>query len=506
MKYFSICSSWILLAAFIFCGSGQQVHSQITLTLQPDAATGQDARIWNLDPSSNAGTVEDFIAAYWTWGGTPGILRSLIRFDLSSIPADAYIKSAKLSLYYNPTSPANGQEGNNASWIQRITAAWDESTVTWNNQPATTTAGEVSLPQSTTIDQDYPDINVKQMVKYQVSHPAQNFGFMLRLQDETAIYSSVKFASSDYSTASLRPKLVIVYDTIAPPADSSTCITIRPDAAAGIDARIWNLDAGTNAGSVEDFIAAYWTWGGTPGLLRSLIQFDLSSIPSNATVSSAKLSLYYNPTSPANGQEGSNASWLQRITSSWTENGVTWNNQPATTTSGQVALPQSTTIDQDYPNNNLKQMVKFWVAHPTQNYGCMLRLQDETVIYSSMKFASSDYSDATRRPKLNVCYTTNELNGETKYHEDEFDANRIIAYPNPFNDELIISLDQPVNSPATLLLLSADGKTIVPPTLVSIENGGSINIGALIRDVAPGVYFLKVKTDGEAFVKKLVKE
>lgn len=68
MKYFSICSSWILLAAFIFCGSGQQVHSQITLTLQPDAATGQDARIWNLDPSSNAGTVEDFIAAYWTWG------------------------------------------------------------------------------------------------------------------------------------------------------------------------------------------------------------------------------------------------------------------------------------------------------------------------------------------------------------------------------------------------------------------------------------------------------
>jgi len=315
----------------------------------------------------------------------------------------------------------------------------------------------------------------------------------------------MKFASSDYSDPSIHPELIIVYDTI-PVVDSSACITIRPDATTGVDARIWNLNPSTNAGTVEDFIAAYWTWSGTPGVLRSLIQFDLSSIPSNVTINSAKLSLYYNPTSAANGQAGNNTSWLQRVTSSWTEDGVTWNNQPTTTTVGEASLAQSTTSNQDYPNINVLNMVNYFYAHPTKNYGFMLRLKDETSLYSSMKFASSDYSDASRHPKLKICYTQNEPGGAVQ-KEVELEPQKILAYPNPFNDQLTISLEHLNAENATITLLSSAGKIIMPPIKLSDSNDQTeLNLSGSTENLPSGIYFLKVVTENETIVKKIIKD
>lgn len=500
LKRFSLFSLIVLFAS-------QIAHSQITVTLQPNAAAGQDARIWSLEPSTPAGTVEDFIGAYWTWGGTPGILRSLIKFDLSSIPTNANITSAKLSLYYNPTSTTAGQAGTNASWLQRITSDWQENTVTWNTQPTVTTSGEASLAQSTTSNQDYLDINVKNMVNHMVSNPATNYGFLLRLQNETSLYSSMKFASSDYSNASLHPKLVIIYDTVAPPPpDSTTCVAWQPDAAAGNDSRIWSLEPSTPTPTVEDFIAAYWTWGGTPGILRSLIKFDLSSIPADATISSAKLSLHHNPTSTAAGQAGANASWLQRVTSAWEENTVTWNTQPTTTTQNQAALATSASSSQDYLNINVKKMVKYQFLHPSANYGFMLRLQDETVIYSSMKFASSDYSNPSLRPKLKVCYTT--PNGEKQIsHEVELEPLSLRAYPNPFSDQLTLDIDALSTTGATISITNEVGYQMTSAVTLSNINGNTeVDLNEMIKGLPSGMYFVKVVTPDRIFSTKILKQ
>jgi hypothetical protein len=58
---------------------------------------------------------------------------------------------------------------------------------------------------------------------------------------------------------------------------------------------------------------------------RTLVGFTLPSIPSGCTVLLAKLQLF------ATGAEGTRTIQAYRVTSSWTETGVTWNNQPTTT-------------------------------------------------------------------------------------------------------------------------------------------------------------------------------
>ncbi len=200
---------------------------QTTLSLQPNGTVGKDAEIFSCVPcgysTRNFGTIAENCAIAWTKNGSSHNIRSLIQFDLSSIPATATIQSATLSLYWAPGSDEGkhyGFFGSNKAYLQRITHNWDESTVTWNNQPATTTLNRVSISGSTSSTQNYPSINVTQLVRDMVANPTTSFGFMLKLQHES-VYKKLVFASSDHSTASIRPKLVVVFSSHSP-AENST--------------------------------------------------------------------------------------------------------------------------------------------------------------------------------------------------------------------------------------------------------------------------------------------
>jgi hypothetical protein len=191
-----------------------------TLTLQPDPAAGKDAELFSCVPcgynNKNYGTKKDLNAIAWTNSGNISNIRSLIQFDLSSIPANAVVTSALLSLYYNPSSTEGTHSGTNTALLQRVTSSWGELTVTWDTQPTTTTVNQATLPSSSSSTQDYPNINVTAMVQEMVTNPSTNFGFMLRQQTET-IFRKMIFASSDNVTAALRPKLVVSYYTIPLP-------------------------------------------------------------------------------------------------------------------------------------------------------------------------------------------------------------------------------------------------------------------------------------------------
>lgn len=190
-----------------------------TLTLQPDPATGMDAEVFSCVPcdyaDKNFGNKKDFAAIAWTNSGNLSKVRSLIRFELSVIPANAIVSGAILSLYYNPSSSEGTHSGTNASYMQRITAPWVESTVTWNNQPPTTTLNQASLSTSSSSTQNYLSINVTTMVQDMVANPSTNFGFMLRLQNES-VYKKLIFASSDNIVTTIRPMLVINYTAPLP--------------------------------------------------------------------------------------------------------------------------------------------------------------------------------------------------------------------------------------------------------------------------------------------------
>lgn len=151
---------------------------------------------------------------------------------------------------------------------------------------------------------------------------------------------------------------------------------------------------------------AAWTNGGSPENRRFLVKFDFSTIPGGVTVDSARLILTSNPT-PMNGNfvdaqfGGNNACFVQRITSPWTVyNQYNWGSPPATTTTNQVIIPQSTASNQS-ANLLVTQMVRDMII--AGNNGFFVRLQVESA-YNSRQYCSSRHADPTKVPKLVVYY------------------------------------------------------------------------------------------------------
>jgi RHS repeat-associated protein len=179
-----------------------------SLTIQPDAREGKDACInsYSTASNSNYGAISSFNAQRWT-NGSAFSSRSLIQFDLSSIPPNATILNAKLVLFgiaHNPLTQPN------SFYINRITSPWNESTITWYNQPTSSNVGQVALSSSSSATQDYY-IDVTPQIQDMYSNTANNFGFMMQLQNEIDTYAKIDFASSDYSDASKWPKVSIIY-------------------------------------------------------------------------------------------------------------------------------------------------------------------------------------------------------------------------------------------------------------------------------------------------------
>lgn len=197
-------------------------------------------------------------------------------------------------------------------------------------------------------------------------------------------------------------------------------LVFQPGPNKGKDAWIQNVQglpgiADKNFGNVDQLIAESWTFygmGGSTGQLRALLDFtDLQQIPQGARVSYAYLSLYGVPTSAANdrGNVGGNTCYLQRVINAWEENKVTWNNQPDITPVNQVIIPASNNRAWNYhvTDLNVTKLVQDIIdLPPSQRHGFSISLQQNDY-YRSMLFASSDYADESRHPKLRIRYTEN---------------------------------------------------------------------------------------------------
>lgn len=173
--------------------------------------------------------------------------------------------------------------------------------------------------------------------------------------------------------------------------------------------------ADSNYGNIEIIKALTWKESGFTIFARSLIKFeDLNQIPASAQIVSANLFLYgltspsthlpmgdsYYPGSP---YSETNTVLVQRVTSSWSENSVSWNNQPSATSFNQSPIPPSTGKYNYDVNVDVSKLVSIMIQNPSSNYGFRLRLETEKV-FRSMGFYSSEYSDASKHPKLVVVY------------------------------------------------------------------------------------------------------
>jgi hypothetical protein len=153
----------------------------------------------------------EFLAASWTINGIGVTGRSLFKFDLSALPGNTQVVSAKLLLYSDPF-PQNGDlvHSNygvtNDFFIERVAASWDANTA-WANQPAWDSAGRVHIPQT---DQPFLDLttDVTAMVNKMIA--SGNYGFVMHLNTE-AIYNSRIFISGSHADATRHPRLILTY-------------------------------------------------------------------------------------------------------------------------------------------------------------------------------------------------------------------------------------------------------------------------------------------------------
>jgi len=171
--------------------------------------------------------------------------------------------------------------------------------------------------------------------------------------------------------------------------------TIQPDAADGKDTGVWDGDPTmNNATDTVIFLGKTST-----DIFRGYLEFDLSSIPDDVVLTNARVGLYI-------------ASWgapaapigAYRVEEPWTEGGVTWNNQPEFATTPEYIRNVSGSATPSWQYWYIADLAKGWMDGSISNNGIALKYAGDGTADTVKLFYTSDWSDASQRPKLLVTY------------------------------------------------------------------------------------------------------
>jgi hypothetical protein len=157
-------------------------------------------------------------------------------------------------------------------------------------------------------------------------------------------------------------------------------------ASANIDSWIDQASASSNFGS--DQILKVKRENGNKAN-RALVRFNLPAVPSGCTVTGATLRLY------AGSATTGRTLQALRITGTWAENTVRWNNQPATTT------PAATTTSASGWNQwTVTSQVQ--AMYSVANHGFMIRFDSEGNPQAEMQFHARN--KGSQHPELRVTF------------------------------------------------------------------------------------------------------
>ncbi len=193
----------VFVLGWVFSLHGQD-DVEWTMPLGPNAA------VRSLFPDVPLANSSNFYARAFTNSEDTILTRCLMQADLSGLNPDWVIQRASLNLYANPESSYPINEGFNQSWLERIVEPWDHTSVTWDNQPATTPVNRVAIPQSWDPGDDLLGLDVTDLVKDMQDNPSGSYGLMIRLDVED-VFRSRLFASPSHPNIGLRPQLVVEY-------------------------------------------------------------------------------------------------------------------------------------------------------------------------------------------------------------------------------------------------------------------------------------------------------
>ena len=195
-----------------------------TITATPIATTAvTDTTARQGTPTGNFGALNTLTVS----SASGANQRTYLRFDLTvcnpAIPASATVRLATLRLYMTALPAAC-----RVLDIFRVTAAWGETTLTWNNQPfGTTINNPPTASRSGTFSVGTPAGCQNLVAGYVVGGTmttdvasfvaggATNFGWMIRDDVEgSATTRTATFSAKELGTIVQEPQLVITYVTV----------------------------------------------------------------------------------------------------------------------------------------------------------------------------------------------------------------------------------------------------------------------------------------------------
>jgi len=196
------------------------------IVLQPGPEKGKDAMISNLEPEVNFGAHKYFEATFLSESLLTVMRsnRSLIAFNLDTLPKSAMIKKVVMGLAYDLPIPfdvnlfkPDAYPSIGTAWyggvFQQVIEPWEEGTVTWNLQPKTTEMNQLFVA---------PFIRNSNMIEYDVTRffipvtasnttsPLPNYGILFKLWPADK-FPGFRFGSSDFPEPKMRPRLTIYY-------------------------------------------------------------------------------------------------------------------------------------------------------------------------------------------------------------------------------------------------------------------------------------------------------
>ncbi|AFE05631.1 hypothetical protein COCOR_04100 [Corallococcus coralloides DSM 2259] len=348
-----------------------------TVTLTPVA----DSYVAPGVPDSNFGNHGTFVV-------NQGYAEAYLRFDLSSLPANAVITAASLSaLAYD--GYAYGGDGNvYTSFV--ADDSWQEMGITWNNRPtpATSTVGEWFLWYDYTVVDKLGVNSHAALIPVVQGELAGDKQVSFRLHSPGY---KTRYRSREYSNAAQRPALTLTYE-LAP-----VTTVLEPEADAHVHRSYWG-ESDWNYGSSQELVIY------NDAEQKIFLRFNLASIPAGSAIQSVKLSATsFWGRSPYG--DGNVYTYLVPD-NSWGEYSITYNNQPAATGSplGWWWLWYPTInpyFDQVGVTEDPNIIPVLQAASDATDRRISFRLSSPNYLTS---YYSRESPDASKHPKLEVTY------------------------------------------------------------------------------------------------------
>ncbi len=387
-----------------------------------------DTRISEENPTRNAGDGELIL-------GMKGQAASLIRFDVSSIPASATVQEAALSI-----AVVNyGQRGTGPviAGAFVVTRTWEEMQATWikatnldnwglpgcNN--TSSDRSSTSLDSQSIWDVRWYTWTVTAAAQMWVRDPASNKGVILR-QTNTAVGGEYDIRQSEFPGLTMRPVLIVTY-TLGSPTPSPTptgvwtpmplpCLgTPEPGAVTAV------LQQGAGYNGTQDTYLAFDDrdvryanlWYMHVGYKRKdsgLVQFDLSGIPQGSHVVCAALSLFAERWSGGALDVGvyqvKRASQVPEASWTWASALVPWQAGGCNGEDDRSQVPASVVAVTSAPARYhwiVTQTVDDWLNGRSPNYGLSVQAMQE-LDTDTVWFTSTEDDTVANRPILVVAY------------------------------------------------------------------------------------------------------